>query len=234
MNYKRVIPCLDVDAGRVVKGVQFVDIVDAGNVDLENCDRETIHAPGLIQPHGAMLAALADGLIVTHASANLATILGCPAEDIIGRTLGLPVQTDARLRERSFGRLEGAPTGSLRPEVTGIVGGRIADIVAHPVEGESLTDVADRCADFVSWLGSRSGRGDIVIVAHGGTVRLLRAALAGTPLTGLSWGTVANASVHRITYPTLPTGPLPPLAVPVGAPQTRHPTPGLHPTPSGH
>jgi broad specificity phosphatase PhoE len=154
--------------------------------------------------------------------------------DIIGRTLGLPVQTDARLRERSFGRLEGAPTGSLRPEVTGIVGGRIADIVAHPVEGESLTDVADRCADFVSWLGSRSGRGDIVIVAHGGTVRLLRAALAGTPLTGLSWGTVANASVHRITYPTLPTGPLPPLAVPVGAPQTRHPTPGLHPTPSGH
>jgi len=30
VNYKRVIPCLDVDAGRVVKGVQFVDIRDAG------------------------------------------------------------------------------------------------------------------------------------------------------------------------------------------------------------
>ena len=28
---KRVIPCLDVDAGRVVKGVRFVDIVDAGD-----------------------------------------------------------------------------------------------------------------------------------------------------------------------------------------------------------
>lgn len=28
---KRVIPCLDVDAGRVVKGVKFVDIVDAGD-----------------------------------------------------------------------------------------------------------------------------------------------------------------------------------------------------------
>ena len=27
----RVIPCLDVDAGRVVKGVQFVDLVDAGD-----------------------------------------------------------------------------------------------------------------------------------------------------------------------------------------------------------
>jgi len=28
---KRIIPCLDVDNGRVVKGVQFVDIVDAGD-----------------------------------------------------------------------------------------------------------------------------------------------------------------------------------------------------------
>lgn len=28
---KRIIPCLDVDAGRVVKGVQFVNIRDAGN-----------------------------------------------------------------------------------------------------------------------------------------------------------------------------------------------------------
>jgi len=28
---KRVIPCLDVDAGRVVKGVQFIDIQDAGD-----------------------------------------------------------------------------------------------------------------------------------------------------------------------------------------------------------
>ena len=28
---KRIIPCLDVDAGRVVKGVKFLDIVDAGD-----------------------------------------------------------------------------------------------------------------------------------------------------------------------------------------------------------
>ncbi|GAC1364268.1 MAG: hypothetical protein NVSMB32_06650 [Actinomycetota bacterium] len=30
MLAKRVIPCLDVHGGRVVKGVQFVDLVDAG------------------------------------------------------------------------------------------------------------------------------------------------------------------------------------------------------------
>ena len=32
---KRLIPCLDVDKGRVVKGVQFVDIRDAGAIAME-------------------------------------------------------------------------------------------------------------------------------------------------------------------------------------------------------
>jgi cyclase len=31
VHYKRVIPCLDIDAGRVVKGVGFVDLRDAGD-----------------------------------------------------------------------------------------------------------------------------------------------------------------------------------------------------------
>jgi cyclase len=45
---KRIIPCLDVDAGRVVKGVKFLDIRDAGNpvevakrYDLEGADELT-------------------------------------------------------------------------------------------------------------------------------------------------------------------------------------------------
>lgn len=45
MHCKRVIPCLDVDGGRVVKGVQFLDIRDAGDpvqlavhYDLEGAD----------------------------------------------------------------------------------------------------------------------------------------------------------------------------------------------------
>ena len=32
MLAKRIIPCLDVDKGRVVKGVKFFDHVDAGSV----------------------------------------------------------------------------------------------------------------------------------------------------------------------------------------------------------
>src|SRR6185436_8189616 len=31
VHYKRVIPCMDVDRGRVVKGTRFIDIRDAGD-----------------------------------------------------------------------------------------------------------------------------------------------------------------------------------------------------------
>lgn len=34
---KRIIPCLDVDNGRVVKGVNFVDIRDAGDLSGNCC-----------------------------------------------------------------------------------------------------------------------------------------------------------------------------------------------------
>ena len=37
MFAKRIIPCLDVDRGRVVKGVNFVDIRDAGD-PVENAE----------------------------------------------------------------------------------------------------------------------------------------------------------------------------------------------------
>jgi diguanylate cyclase (GGDEF)-like protein len=51
------------------------------------CEREPIHIPGAIQPHGAVLAVLADAGLVTHASANLLAILGRPAEAVLGRPL---------------------------------------------------------------------------------------------------------------------------------------------------
>jgi diguanylate cyclase (GGDEF)-like protein/PAS domain S-box-containing protein len=59
----------------------------ASALDLAGCANEPIHIPGAIQPHGAVLAALANGLLVTHASANLAAILGRPVEAVLGRPL---------------------------------------------------------------------------------------------------------------------------------------------------
>jgi diguanylate cyclase (GGDEF)-like protein len=56
-------------------------------LDLSLCDAEPIHIPGAIQPHGAILGVRIDDLVVTHASANLLSILGIPAEPTLGRPL---------------------------------------------------------------------------------------------------------------------------------------------------
>lgn len=55
-------------------------------VDLSSCDTEPIHEIGAVQPHGALLAAAADGRIA-YASLNVEHFLGRPAEALLGRTL---------------------------------------------------------------------------------------------------------------------------------------------------
>ncbi|MDE1187863.1 MAG: HWE histidine kinase domain-containing protein [Pantoea sp.] len=44
---------------------------DRAEIDLTNCDREPIHIPGSIQPHGAMLVVDPSTSVVVHASANI-------------------------------------------------------------------------------------------------------------------------------------------------------------------
>ena len=53
-------------------------------LNLENCDREPIHIPGSIQPHGALLAFDRLGRL-SHASTNATALLGLPVD--FGRTL---------------------------------------------------------------------------------------------------------------------------------------------------
>jgi diguanylate cyclase (GGDEF)-like protein/PAS domain S-box-containing protein len=79
--------------------------------DLSHCGSEPIHIPGAIQPHGAVLAALADGLLVTHASANLAAILGRPVEAVLGRPLENAIG-EAACREL----LDAGTSGAMTPE----------------------------------------------------------------------------------------------------------------------
>ncbi|WP_270933263.1 GAF domain-containing protein [Falsiroseomonas oryzae] len=53
--------------------------------DLSNCERERIHLPGSIQPHGALLVVREPDHVVVQASANAGAILGLPA--VLGRKL---------------------------------------------------------------------------------------------------------------------------------------------------
>ncbi|HEU5042108.1 MAG TPA: GAF domain-containing protein, partial [Gemmatimonadales bacterium] len=56
-------------------------------LDLSSCDREPIHTPGSIQPHGLLLALEEPTLRVLQASANAADLVGRRLDEILGRPL---------------------------------------------------------------------------------------------------------------------------------------------------
>ena len=63
------------------------DAITAGKVDLSNCDRELVHMPGLIQPHGVMLVMRPADLAILQASENTAELFGVPAPDLVSKPL---------------------------------------------------------------------------------------------------------------------------------------------------
>lgn len=117
--------------------------------------------------------------------------------------LGLPVCADARLRERSLGVLEGTAHQIIDSSVTGLADGLVIDPDTKPLGGESVRDLYARAAAFCDELatglsGGAAFPGDVLVVAHGGTVRVLDAYLHGVPVDQMTWRPVDNAAVVRI------------------------------------
>ena len=124
--------------------------------------------------------------------------------------LGLPAHTDPRLRERCLGVLEGASHKTITPEDLGHGGGRLFDADAKPEAGESVRDLYTRVAMFCDDLatGIANGRdtlpglterdGDVLVIAHGGSVRVLEAYARGIPVDQMTWRAVDNATIVRI------------------------------------
>lgn len=117
---------------------------------------------------------------------------------VLAAGLRCEVVTDERLRERCFGEAEGSPFKAIAPEWSGIRHQRVVDIDARPTGGESLRDLHARCTDFLGWLARQGHRGDVAVVAHGGSLRMLMASDTGTGGPPTVWNAVENATVHRI------------------------------------
>jgi light-regulated signal transduction histidine kinase (bacteriophytochrome)/CheY-like chemotaxis protein len=60
---------------------------DRASVDLTNCDKEPIHVPGSIQPHGAMLVLDSSSYNVSYVSSNIGQFLGVQLSDLLGQPL---------------------------------------------------------------------------------------------------------------------------------------------------
>ena len=73
-----------------------------GLPDLTICDREPIHIPGSIQPHGILFALSRPDLNVIAVSANVATHIGAQPAGLLGKSIG------EMLDHRSFAAVQTA------------------------------------------------------------------------------------------------------------------------------
>lgn len=63
------------------------DLLPGEKIDLTNCDREPIHIPGSVQPHGAMLVLSEPELLLVQVSENTREHFGIPPNDLLGQPL---------------------------------------------------------------------------------------------------------------------------------------------------
>ena len=85
--------------------------------DINNCDREPIHIPGAILPHGVLLVLDSDTLEVLQAAGDLPGLLGKSLHDLLGKnadTVLNPAQT-ARVRRLSAEQALTTPRHLLDP-----------------------------------------------------------------------------------------------------------------------
>jgi broad specificity phosphatase PhoE len=118
---------------------------------------------------------------------------------IIGDALGLPLQIDASLRERNFGVAQGRPLSELNPAHSGIEGVRVVDADVRPPEGESLRELYRRVSAFIDEVATDALEGDVVVVTHGGVIRVAQAYGSGVGVDVMAWGPVPNASVWSLS-----------------------------------
>lgn len=123
-----------------------------GEADLTNCDREPIHIPGSIQPHGVMLVYDPASQQVTHASSNAAEVLGANTDGVVGILL------DAVIGVAAAHGVRNAAAKSLAPAAPGLLFGqavagsdKLFDIAAHSHLGRTYIEFQEAGADAESY-----------------------------------------------------------------------------------
>jgi broad specificity phosphatase PhoE len=92
------------------------------------------------------------------------------------------VETHADLREVEYGLFEGMTWSEIR-DMDGRMGNRqfVRDLDFAPPKGESFRQVLARTGTFASMLRERHTNDDVLIVAHGGSLRALAVNILGLP-----------------------------------------------------
>jgi len=143
----------------------------------------------------AQARALGSRLAGAQLSALYSSDLGRARQtaELIAETTGHEVRTDVRLRERHFGIFQGLRKAELKSlEQYRLFKAGGSDHVIP--EGESAQQAADRSNACLEELAARHVGGDLVVVAHGGTLSALLRHTLGLPLAGARRFARFNAS----------------------------------------
>jgi 2,3-bisphosphoglycerate-dependent phosphoglycerate mutase len=160
-------------------------------------------APGLTTAGRADAAAAASNLADSGAAFILASDLRRAAETArpIAARLGVPIWFEPRLRERRLGVAEGRPSDQIGPGDLGVTGRRVTDPDAWPPGGESVRQLYERITSLLSELLSSSPDRRIILVTHGGPIRVACAYRAGLGVGEMTWPAVPNGSIVEVPGP---------------------------------
>jgi probable phosphoglycerate mutase len=160
-------------------------------------------APGLTMAGRRHAAAVAGRLAGSGATLVLASDLRRAVQTAapVAARLAVPVRIEPRLRERGFGVAEGQPADRARPAELGVTSGVVTDPDAAPAGGESIRQLYERVAGLLEDLLASTPDSRIVLVTHGGVVRVIQALVAGLGPAGMPWPPVGNGSVLEIPVP---------------------------------
>jgi light-regulated signal transduction histidine kinase (bacteriophytochrome) len=118
--------------------------VDGQPLTLDNCNRELVHIPGFIQPHGILFAMRRDTLAILQVSGNTASWLAREPESL----LNLPIDMVLGAEEADFLRrmldtesLEGNPQHAFTVAVQ--PSGKLCDAVAHLSGGVVILELEE-------------------------------------------------------------------------------------------
>lgn len=155
MRTVRVIPCLDVDAGRVVKGVRFVDLVDAG---------DPVELASRYDDQGADELVFLDITASSDRRRTTIDVVSRTAEQVfIPLTVGGGVRSvdDARLLLRAGADKVGVNTAAVdRPELVADIAAEFgAQCVVVAIDARRRPGVSDKPAWEVFTHGGRTPTG---------------------------------------------------------------------------
>jgi probable phosphoglycerate mutase len=119
------------------------------------------------------------------------------AETVAG-LVGAQLVVDRRLRERALGAAEGRQASTISPRWLGVDDGVIVDPDGRPPGGESIRDLYRRVAALVDDLSGRPSADRLVVVTHGGVIRVAMAYAAGLSVADMPWPSVGNGTIRHV------------------------------------